>query len=145
MDFLEALKNVTGRKDLPDRSEVGGMVWGVKRQLSMNHELLPIVAYLDQFQFALGNERFYELLVHCMPGGRYFAKGIKKDELQGDGLSDEIRRKACRYYGVRPSELPVLLEVVGADAINDTFGVQKSERPKKKRKAKRKKTAKKRR
>ncbi len=140
MDFFAASNNVTGKKEIPDREEVEGFAWGVKRFLSMNPQLLPYVAYLDQFHFALGNERFYELMVYCMPSGRYRTRSVKKDELPEVDMSDELRRKVCRYFKIKPREIPVLLELVSLERINAAFGVQpkKRGRAKTKRKTKRK-------
>ena len=142
MDFLAASNNVTEGKNIPDREEVEGLAWGVKRFLSMNPRLLPTLAYLDQFHFALGNDRYYELMVYCMPSGRFRAKSVKKDELPEPDMSDELRRKVCRYFRIKPCEIQVLLEVVSLESINNAFGVQPKKQgrsTKRKAKAKRKK------
>ena len=131
MDFFAASNNVTGAKDVPDREEVEGLAWGVKRFLSMNHDLLPTLAILDQYHFALGNDRFYELMVYCMPSGRYRTRSVKKDELPEPEMSDELRRKVCRYFKIKPCEITVLLEVVSLESINDAFGVQPKKRGRK--------------
>lgn len=136
MDFFAATNNVTDKKLIPDREEVEGMAWGVKRFLSMHPRLLPTVAYLDQFQFTLGNDRFYELMVYCMPSGRFRMRSVKKSEILQPDMSDELRRKVCRYFKIKPCEIPVLLELVELDAVKKAFGVQEKRGPKKKRKAK---------
>ncbi len=137
MDFFTAANNVTEAKEIPDREEVEGMSWGVKRFLSMNHGLLPTLAFLDQFHFALGNDRFYELMVYCMPAGRFRTRSVKKDELPKPEMTDELRRKVCRFFKIKSSEIPVLLKLVDIEAINAAFGVQpKKQRRSTKRKAK---------
>ena len=142
MDFFAATNNVTDKKEIPDHEEVEGLAWGVKRFLSMHPKLTPSVAYLDRFYFTLGSERFYELMVYCMPSGRYRMRSVKKDELPDHGMSDELRRKVCRYFRIKPCEIQVLLEVVSLESINNAFGVQPKKQgrsTKRKAKAKRKK------
>lgn len=136
MDFFTAANNVTGAKEIPDREEIEGLAWGVKRFLSMNHGLLPTLAYLDQFQFTMGNDRFYELMVYCMPAGRFRTRSVKKDELPKLEMTDELRQKVCRFFKIKPSEIPVLLKMVDIEAINAAFGVQ----PKKRRRSTKRKT-----
>lgn len=140
MDFFTAANNVTGAKEIPDREEVEGLAWGVKRFLSMNHGLLPTLAYLDQFHFTLGNDRFYELMVYCTPSGRYRTRSVKKDELPEPDVSDDLRRRVCRFFKIKPSEIQVLLQLVDVEAVKVAFGVQPKKRgrsTKRKRKRKR--------
>jgi hypothetical protein len=145
VDFLNALANVTEAKRLPDREEVEGLSWGVKRQLSMHKTLLPYIAMLDQYYFALGDERFYELLVHCCPAGRFRAKAAKKEKLPEPPFDDKLRRQVCAVYGAEPHEFPMLLEILAragkdADAIKAEFGIGKmSKRKIAKRKTKKRK------
>ena len=139
MDFFAAANNVTGAKDIPDREEVEGLAWGVKRFLSMNHGLLPTLAYLDQFHFTLGNDRFYELMVYCMPSGRFRTRSVKKDELPKLDMSDDLRGRVCRFFKIKPSEIPVLLQIVDLEVLKTSFGVQPKKRGRStKRKKKRK-------
>lgn len=145
MEFFDAVNNVTDRKVIPDREEVEKMAWGVKRFLSMNPALLLHVSFLDQFHFTLGDERFYELMVYCMPSGRYRARSIKKDELPDTGISDELRRKVCLYFKIKPREIPVLLEVVSLEELNAAFGVQEEGRGRARKKTARRRKAKRRR
>ena len=123
MDFFAAANNVTDAKEIPDREEVEGLVWSVKRFLSMHPRLLPSVAYLDQFYFTLGAERFYELMVYCMPSGRYRMRSIKKEELEPIDMSDELRRRVCWYFKIAPREIPHLLRLVSLERIKAAFGV----------------------
>lgn len=145
MDFFTAANNVTGAKEIPDREEVEGLAWGVKRFLSMNHQLLPTLAFLDQYHFAVGNDRFYELMVYCMPGGRFRTKSVKKDEIPKPNMTDDLRFRVCRFFNIKSSEIPVLLQVVDLEALKTAFGVQPKTRrrsTKRKPKAKRKRKAK---
>ena len=128
MDFFTAANNVTGAKEIPDREEVEGLAWGVKRFLSMNHGLLPTLAFLDQFHFAVGNDRFYELMVYCVPSGRYRTRSVKKDELPEPDMDDDLRRRVCRFFKIKPSEIPVLLQLVDVEAVKAAFGVQPKKR-----------------
>lgn len=142
MDFFAATNNVTGAKKIPDREEVDGMAWGVKRFLSMNHGLLPTLAFLDQYHFTLGNDRFYELMVYCMPSGRFRMKSVKKDELPKIDMTDDLKMKVCRYFKIKSSEIPILLQVVDLKDLKAAFGVQpktRGRRTKRKAKKKRKK------
>ncbi len=128
MDFLDALNNVTEAKRLPKRGEVGSMVWGIKRALSMRPAILETVAYLDQFHFSLGDDRFYELLVWGVPGGRFQGKSVKKPEEVKGPLSEELAGRIASYFKVLTKELPVLLAVLrnrgtGIDDLKAFFGV----------------------
>lgn len=125
MDFLAAANNVTDKKEVPDREEVEGMAWGIKRFLSMHPRLLPTVAFLDQFYFTLGAERFYELMVYCMPQGRYYMRSVKKDEdVVKPDVDDALARRVCQYFKISSSEIPVLLRVVDLAAMKAAFGVE---------------------
>ena len=128
MDFFAAANNVTGAKEIPDREEVEGFAWGVKRFLSMNQELLPTMAHLDKFHFALGDDRFYELMVYCMPSGRYRTRSVKKDELPEPDMSDDLRERVCRFFKIKSSEISALLQVVDLEAVKAAFGVQPKRR-----------------
>lgn len=122
MDFFTAANNVTDAKEIPDREEVEGLTWGVKRFLSMHPRLLPSVAFLDQFYFTLGPERFYELMVYCMPAGRYRMRSVKKEDVDPIDMSDDLRRRVCRYFKISPREIPHLLKVVSLERVKAAFG-----------------------
>jgi hypothetical protein len=143
MDFMAALSNVTDEKMLPDREEIDGLAWPVKRQLSMHRRLLPTVAWLDQYFFSLGNDRFYELLVHCCPRGQFRAKAAKKETLPELPFDDDLRRRICEVYGAQPREFGFLLEMLAREgkdtnAVKAEFGVAKMSKRKVKAKAKKK-------
>jgi hypothetical protein len=141
VDFLSALSNVTEAKRLPDREEIEGLSWGIKRQLSMHRALLPVVAFLDRYYFALGDERFYEMLVHCCPRGQFRARAAKKEKLPEPPFDDKLRRRVCEVYGAKPGEFGTLLELLAragqdAKAIKADFGVAPVSRTKAKAKKK---------
>lgn len=128
MEFIEALKNVTGEKAMPGPDGVGSMVWGIKRVLSMHEDLLPIVADLDRLHYSLGDDRFYVLLMYALPAGKFFSKSAKKSDLEGTGMGETLERKVCRYFSVMPSELHVLMAVLTKqgltiDDLKMKFGV----------------------
>jgi len=135
VDFIAALSNVTEEKRLPPREEVEGLSWGIKRQLSMHRALLPTVAFIDRYHFTLGDERFYEMLVHCLPQGRFRAKAAKREKLPEPPFDDPLRRRVCAVYGAEPREFGALLELLGragqdADAVKADFGVARLSRRK---------------
>lgn len=128
MNFLDALSNVTESRRIPPREEIEGLSWGIKRQLSMHRDLLPVVAMIDKYYFTLGDERFYDLMVYCCPKGRYRAKSAKKEKIPEPPFDDELRRRICEVYGAEPDEFSTLLELLlreGKDvqSVKADFGV----------------------
>ncbi len=131
MEFLDAVDNVQREKKIPPRGEVGKMVWGVKRFMSMHPTLTLAVNFLDKYHFTLGDDRFYELMVYAMPAGRFRTKSVKKEDLEAISLAPgtDLERRVREYFGVWGREsISTLLEILknqglGIDDLKRHFGV----------------------
>jgi hypothetical protein len=43
-------------------------------------------------------------------------------------MDDDLRRRVCRFFKIKPSEIPVLLQLVDVEAVKAAFGVQPKKR-----------------
>lgn len=141
-NFLEIAQNVVGTKQpLPEGA--AGVVFGVKRYLSVNRKLLSSVAEVDRYWTTLGPERFYDLMRFVLPYERFIGRGLGKVDIKKLELNEKLRRMICRHFKICVREIPIFLDIWrnGGRSMNDLlriFGFQADAKTKRKTKKKRK-------
>ncbi len=141
MNFLDISNNVTQEKKILPRGDPGKVAWGIKRYLSLQPNLLPSIAEDDKYFSALGADRFYDLMVMTVPGGRYFIKGLGKTNADKIEMNEDLCRHVCDCFHISKSEIPTFLEIwnnrgKSMDDLLRAFGYNVDAKTKAKRKAK---------
>jgi hypothetical protein len=141
-NFLEIAQNVVGTKcPLPEGA--AGVVFGIKRYLSVNSRLLPGVAEVDRYWTTLGPERFYDLMRFVLPYERFIGRGLGKVDIKKLELNEKLRRRICQHFKISVRELPIFMDIWRNEgrSMNDLlriFGFQSDAKTKRKTKKKRK-------
>lgn len=142
VNFLDVANNaVDAKKPLPEGGE--GVVWGVKRYLSVNMRLLPFVARADRYWGPLDPRQMYDLLRFTLPRINFIGKGLGKT-LDEKIENEELCRMVCAHFHITVKEFPVFLDIWRNEgrSINDLmriFGFQTDGKTKRKTKRKAKK------
>lgn len=142
LNFLEVSQNVvTTKEPLPEGGS--GIVYGVKRYLSVNPQILPSIAELDRYWATLGAERFYDLMRFNTPYMRYIGKGLGKVDIKKLEVNAKLRQMVCRHFHITTSEFPIFIKIWRnkGRSINDLlriFGFQSDGKTKRKTRKKRK-------
>jgi hypothetical protein len=100
-DLFYYLNNVFNKKEqCPEEQEVKSFIWPINRFLSMEKDLLEVIAYTSKFIFTLG-PKYYRLLYRIVPtSGAPRNKYLKVQE----SYEPELLERYIKYFGTNKRE-----------------------------------------
>lgn len=96
------------RMRYPNKKELSNKMWMINRVLSMDVDLLNVIAYVSKYFFTL-KEDYYRLLYRIVPRSnsvRTKYSKIKREE------NDEMLKRYSKFYGVSKRETRQYLKIL---------------------------------
>ena len=105
----DILNNIYNKRlRYPTKEELSGKLWMINRFLSMDTNLLEVVAYVSKYFFTL-KERYYRLLYSIVPQTSSVRTKYSRFKEQEDS---EILKKYSKFFGVNIRETKQYLNIL---------------------------------
>src|SRR3990167_7642989 len=97
MEIWDCLNNLySKRMKYPDDNELSGKLWMINRFLSMDKDLLEVVADVSKYFYTL-KERYYRLLYRIIPQSSSSRNKYIKPKKE---FSDEVLNRYSKLYAI---------------------------------------------
>lgn len=123
-DLFRYVNNIYTKQFVPEESEVPAILWKINRFLSMDKDLLELVAYLSRYMSVLG-AKYYALLMCIVPQSFVPRNKYVRPDRESD---DELLERYVKYLQLSKREvrdaLRILLSMHSKKEVYEFVGLE---------------------